>query len=74
MDEDIRREIERATQAAVDQKWNQHMDAMRPKLIVSYIGTYIAGLGSGIALQKYLFGPRWLLIHQMIIYRLTIIK
>ena len=58
MNEDIRREIERATQAAVDQIWNQHMDAMRPKLIVSYIGTYIAGLSSGIALHKYLFGPR----------------
>jgi len=34
------------------------MDAIKPKLIASYIGTYIAGFGSGIALQKYLFGPK----------------
>jgi len=42
----------------VNQKWKQHIEESRPKLIISLIGTYVAGLSSGIALQKYLLGPK----------------
>lgn len=53
MNQDIQKAIERE----VDKKWKEHMDDLKPKLVGSYILTYIAGLGSGIYLQKFLSGP-----------------
>jgi hypothetical protein len=51
-------DIQRAIERAVNQKWEDHMNKERPKLIYGLIGSYIAGLGSGIWLQKYLIGPK----------------
>lgn len=58
MNADIKRAIEEATQAAVNKKWNEHMDAMKPKLITSHILSFAVGLGSGMTLQKLFAGPK----------------
>lgn len=34
------------------------MNALQPKLLIGFVGTYIAGLGSGVIAQKYIFGPK----------------
>ena len=33
------------------------MNNARPIFIASFAGTYLAGLASGICIQKYVFGP-----------------
>lgn len=34
------------------------MNELKPKLFIGFVGTYIAGLYSGVMAQKYIFGPK----------------
>lgn len=58
MDDRISEDVKKAIRKEVHDMWNDHMEKQRRFQVASLLATYVAGLFSGVWLERHFSGPR----------------